>query len=88
MKIRREHSLDKDEARKRVDEIAARLNNKFKLRSEWRGDKLEIDGSGVQGCIVVSDHSVDVDLQLGFALKMFEGAIRSSIEEAMDEHLA
>ncbi|MCH7831064.1 MAG: polyhydroxyalkanoic acid system family protein [Proteobacteria bacterium] len=87
MKIKREHRLGKDEARKRVDEIAARLNSKFKLRSAWQGDDLKIDGSGVQGRIVVSDHSVDVELQLGFALKMFEGTIRSSIEEAMDDHL-
>lgn len=88
MKIRRDHSLGKDEARKRVDEIAATLSSKFNLRSAWEGDDLKFDGSGVQGRIVVADNSVDVDLTLGFALKIIEGTIRSSIEDAMDEHLA
>lgn len=88
MNIRRDHKLGKAEARKRVDEIAATLSKKFSLRSEWQGDDLKIDGSGVQGRIVVSDHCVAVELQLGFALKMLEGTIRSAIGDAMDDHLA
>jgi putative polyhydroxyalkanoate system protein len=87
MKIRKEHCLGKDEARKRVADIATSLGDKYGIRSSWSGDDLQIDGSGVKGCIVVADESVEVEVKLGFALSMMESTIRTSLEEAMDKHL-
>ncbi len=87
MRIKRDHSLGKDEARRRVDEIAASLSEKYSLRADWQGDDLKFTGSGVNGCIAVDEECVNVDVKLGFALMMLEGTIRSSIESAMDEHL-
>ncbi len=88
MKIQRDHKLGKDGVRKRVDEIADRLCAKYGLRSSWNNDCLNIDGSGVNGSIAVTDETVDVDVRLGFALSMLEGTIRTSIEDALDEHLS
>jgi putative polyhydroxyalkanoate system protein len=87
MKIRKEHCLGKDEARKRVADIAASLGDQYGIRSSWNGDDLQIDGSGVKGCIVVADESVEVEIKLGFVLSMMESTIRTSLKEAMDEHL-
>ncbi len=88
MNIKRNHSLGIAEARIRVDSIAASLTSKYGLSSAWEGDTLKFSGSGVNGRIDVADQSVDVDVKLGFALMMLEGTIRTSIEDAMDKHLA
>jgi putative polyhydroxyalkanoate system protein len=88
MKIKRDHSLGLNEARKRVESIAESLGNKYGLSSNWEGNALKITGSGVNGRIDVADQSVNVDVKLGFALMMLESTIRTSIEEAMDKHLA
>jgi putative polyhydroxyalkanoate system protein len=87
MRIQREHSLGKDEARRRVGEIAEELCSKYGLNSYWAGDEMQIKGSGINGCIAVAEQSVDVEVKLGFALSMMSSTIRTSIESALDEHL-
>ncbi len=88
MKIRREHSLGTAEARRRVDEIAADMGSRLNLSSEWRGDALQVTGSGVDGTIAVSEDAIEIQIELGFALMLMEGSIRSAIESTMDKHLA
>ena len=87
MKIRREHSLGTTEARRRVDEIAADMGNRLNLSSEWRGDDLQVKGTGVTGTISVSEDAVELRIELGFALILMESSIRAAIEQAMDKHL-
>ena len=88
MKIKKDHCLGKDEARKRVADIAESLSHKYGLSSSWNGDDLNIEGSGVKGCIAVAEESVEVEVKLGLALSMMEKTIRTSLEEAMDKHLS
>ncbi len=88
MKIRRSHNLGLEEARNRADRIAADLHQQFSLRSDWRGDALHVQGNGVSGQLVVDERSIELDVRLGFALKLMEGPIRSAIEAMMDEELA
>jgi len=88
VKIRREHGLGTDEVRNRIDGVAVEFGDRLGLTSEWQGDALKISGSGVNGNIAIGDEFVEVDVKLGFALKFMESSIRSSIEEALDKHLA
>jgi len=88
MRIKRSHTLGSEEAKRRVDMLAGDLGKQLALNAEWRGDDLKVSGTGVDGQIAVAEDSIEVDIQLGFALKLMEGTIRSAIENAMDEHLA
>lgn len=88
MKIRRNHNLSVEEARDRADRIAADLQEEFSLRSRWQGDALLVEGNGVSGQLRVDDHVVELEVRLGFALKLMEGPIRSAIEKMIDEELA
>ncbi len=88
MRVQKAHCLGKDEARKRVAYVAESLSNKYGVSSSWDGDDLKIDGSGVSGCITVAEQVVDAEVRLGFALSMMAGVIRTSLEEALDEHLS
>lgn len=88
MRIRRHHNLGLEEARKRADRIAADLQQQFSLRSNWQGDELQVKGNGVNGQLRVDETHFELDVRLGFALKLMEGPIRSAIEKVIDEELA
>ncbi len=88
MKIRRRHNLGLEEARHRADKIAADLQQQFSMRSRWQGDALLVQGTGVQGQLVVDEENLELDVKLGFALKLMEGPIRAAIEATIDEELA
>lgn len=88
MRIRRHHNLGLEEARKRADRIAADLQQQFSLRSNWQGDELQVKGNGVNGQLRVDETHFELDVSLGFALKLMEGPIRSAIEKMIDEELA
>ncbi len=88
MRICRSHNLGLEEARKRADLIAADLKQQFSLRSNWRGDALHVRGNGVTGQLKVDEQNIELDVRLGFALKLMEGPIRSAIERMIDEELA
>ena len=88
MKIKREHSLGVEEARRRVDQIADELGGKLGLTAHWEGDDLRVRGKGVSGKILVSADSVEVHVHVGLAMMMFREPIRSAIEGSIDEYIA
>jgi len=77
-----------EEARNRADRIAADLKQQLSMRSTWHGDALKISGNGVSGQLMVAEDSIELNVRLGFALKLMEGPIRSAIEATIDEELA
>ena len=87
MKIRREHTLGIDEAKRRVDKIADELAGKLRLSTRWQGDHLRVTGSGVSGRIVVEETSVEVHVHVGFTMMMFRESIRTAIEGSIDEYI-
>ena len=88
MRIRRSHNLGLEEARSRADRIAEDLQEQFSLRSSWNGDALQVQGNGVSGQLTVDEQNIELEVRLGFALKLMEGPIRSAIERMIDEELA
>ena len=87
MRIKRSHNLGIEEAKRRVDLIAADLAGRFNLRSRWEGDQLRVKGSGVDGRLLVEQSSVELRVRLGLALKLLEGPIHAEIKRSMAEHL-
>lgn len=87
MIIRRRHQLGIEEARSRATQIAGHLERQYSLTSTWQGDNLVVRGNGVNGQLAVAEESIELEVTLGFALKLMEAPIRSAIENTMDEHL-
>lgn len=87
MKVRKEHSLGKQEASNRVGAISDSICSSYGLTASWVDNELHFDGSGVSGCIHVEEHFVEVTVKLGFALSMMAGNIRKTLEDAMETHL-
>ena len=88
MRIRRRHNLGLAEARKRADRIAEDLKDQFSVSAQWQGDAMHVQGKGVSGQLLVDEHNVELQVNLGFALKLMEAPIRAFIEKTIDEELA
>ena len=87
MKIRREHTLGVEEAKRRVDQVAEELGGKLNLTSRWEGNDLRVDGRGVTGRIVVEADSVEVHVTIGLPMLMLREPIRVAIEESIDHYI-
>lgn len=87
LKIRREHTLGVEEAKRRVDQVAEELGGKLNLTSRWEGNDLRVDGRGVTGRIVVEADSVEVHVTVGLPMLMLREPIRVAIEESIDHYI-
>ena len=86
--IRHPHTLPNAKARKAVQEVAEKLDNRFGMQSRWEGDVLHFTRSGVDGHIALDDNELHVTAQLGFLLSAMKGPIEQEIRRVLDEKFA
>lgn len=86
--IRRPHQLSIAEARAVVDQVAARMHEKFGMDGRWLDDTLLFSRPGVSGSIAVGSDAVQVKAELGLMLTPLKGMIEQEIRRKLDEHFA
>jgi putative polyhydroxyalkanoate system protein len=84
--LRRRHHMDRQSARARVDEIAARMREKFGVESRWDADTLRLRHMGLDGGITVDDESVHVKARLGMLLAALKPRIEHEVREKLDAY--
>jgi putative polyhydroxyalkanoate system protein len=88
IKIRRSHAMPHDKARHAAEKMAKRLQKEFDLDYEWDGDVLVFERTGVNGELTVSSRHVEMEVKLGFLLRMMKPTIEKRINENLDEIFA
>ena len=88
IKIRRAHSMPHDKARAAAEKMAKRLQKEFDLDYEWDGDVLVFERSGVNGELTVASKHVEMEVKLGFLLKMMKPTIERHINDNLDQIFA
>ncbi|MBN8716496.1 MAG: polyhydroxyalkanoic acid system family protein [Xanthomonadales bacterium] len=83
--IRHAHALSKAQARKAVEEVARKLQERFEVDCAWQGDALHFSRSGVDGQIDVQDKALHVHAKLGFLAAMFKEPIEAEIRRVLKE---
>ncbi|MDW2981822.1 MAG: polyhydroxyalkanoic acid system family protein [Rhodanobacter sp.] len=86
--IRRPHQLPVAEARAVVDQVAARMREKFGMEGRWQDDTLLFSRPGVSGSIAVSSDAIQVRAELGLLLAPLKGVVEQEIRRKLDEHFA
>lgn len=86
--IRRPHQLSIVEARAVVDQVAARMHEKFGMDGRWQDDTLLFSRPGVSGAIAVSSDAIQVKAELGLMLAPLKGMVEQEIRRKLDEHFA
>ena len=90
--IKRSHSLGKDEARKKAEELAKSMEGELGIKWSWQGDSIKFDApsgaaKGVNGSVDVDASSVRVQIDLPFLLKAIKGTIQGKVEEKLKNAL-
>src|SRR5688572_30348123 len=93
MRIAVPHNMNREEARRRVDQRLSSLLSQFgsqaeEMEHEWRGDTLRFKGKAkglkVEGTVEVTDAAMIVDAKLPFIAMPFEGRIREAVQKEAD----
>jgi putative polyhydroxyalkanoate system protein len=84
--IRRPHQLSLPDARAVVDQVAARMREKFGMEGQWQGDSLRFSRPGVSGAITVGNDAIHVVAELGMMLAPLKGMLEQEIRRKLDEH--
>lgn len=91
--IRRSHTLDREEAKRRAEELAKGLEEKLSIRWSWDGDRIRFDApsgmaKGASGTVHVDAQEVRVEVDLPFLLRPAKGTVESKINQKLDALLA
>lgn len=90
--VRRSHSLPKEEAKKRAEDLARSMQQRFDLDWRWEGDRILFDAprgaaKGTKGSVTVGDRDVRVEIDLPFLLRMMKGTVEAKVNEKLTQLL-
>ena len=85
--IRHEHGKPPQEARSAVEQAAQKLQERFGLRAQWQGERLHLNGAGVDGAIELLPGAVRVTATLGFLLSAMKGMVEAEIRRVLTDKL-
>ncbi|MGZ3183174.1 MAG: polyhydroxyalkanoic acid system family protein [Telluria sp.] len=79
------HTLTPKQARAAAQKVADKIAEDYDMDTEWEGDVLYFERSGVEGALTLETKSVEVEIQLGFLMSAFAGTIEDKIRENIDK---
>ena len=87
--LTRLHSLPKEEARKRTEEIAQSMEKKLGIQWKWDGDIIRFQADsgaakGTKGELQVHEKEIRVMVDLPLMLRMMRKTIEEKIHEKLD----
>jgi putative polyhydroxyalkanoate system protein len=90
--ICRTHTLAKEEAKKRAEQLAKGMEVKLDLQWRWEGDHIRFEApkgpaKGTTGTVEVTDSTVRVQIDLPFMLRVLKGKVESKVNEKLSQVL-
>jgi putative polyhydroxyalkanoate system protein len=89
IELSKNHSLGKDAARKKAEELADKMKEKLGIEWAWAGDAIQFHApsgaaKGAKGKVDVTDSAIRVEVDLPFMLRPLKGMVESKIKEKLD----
>lgn len=86
--VRRSHSLSKDEAKKRAEDLARSMQQKLELDWRWEGDRIVFEAprgaaKGTKGTVEVSATEVRVQIDLPLLMRVLKGTVEAKVNEKL-----
>ena len=90
--VRRAHTLPLDEAKKRAEDLAKSMQQKFELNWHWDGDRIVFEAprgaaKGTKGTVAVTAGDVRVQIDLPFMLRMLKGTVEGKVNDKLSQLL-
>ncbi|MHA6558552.1 polyhydroxyalkanoic acid system family protein [Pseudomonas alliivorans] len=86
--VERPHSLGREQAREKAEQLVVKLADRYGLAHEWVGDTVKLEGKGAKGKVEVEDELIRINIDLNFILSTMSGSIKSEVERVLDKALA
>jgi putative polyhydroxyalkanoate system protein len=87
--IEQSHSLPLDEVKKRLQQLADRLAEKYGIEANWVSDtEAQVKRTGVSGKITCGNSKVTVFLDLAFVLSPVKDKVESRVRHELTSCLA
>lgn len=89
IEMERRHTLSKDEARKKAEDLADKMKEKIGIEWAWHSDTIKFEAKsgaakGAKGKVDVTDNLIRVEVDLPFLLRPLKGMVESKIKEKLD----
>lgn len=89
IEMERRHSLGREAARKKAEELADRMKEKIGIEWAWAGDSIKFEArsgaaKGAKGKVDVSDTVIRVEVDLPLMLRPLKGMVEGKIKEKLD----
>jgi putative polyhydroxyalkanoate system protein len=86
--ITRNHALSIDDAKKKAEELAKGMEQRFGVQWKWEGNTIHFDATsgaakGTKGEVSVSEKNVRVAIDLPFMLRVMKGTIEEKVNEKL-----
>jgi putative polyhydroxyalkanoate system protein len=86
--IKRPHSVGKDVAKQKAEQLARDMEGQLGIRWSWEGDKIKFDApsgaaKGASGTVSVDDSNVRVEIDLPFLLRAVKGTIEGKVNDKL-----
>ena len=85
--LKLKHNLECEEAKRRIQKKIDKSAGDFKLRMCWDNNVCHLSGPAT-GNIRIGENTVEVELKLGLAAKMFRSTIESKLEHSLKNILS
>ena len=90
--VSRNHSLSKDEAKKRAEDLAKSMQQKLDLDWRWDGDRIVFEAprgaaKGTKGSVEVTESNVRVQIDLPFMMRVLKGTVEAKVNEKLAQLL-
>ncbi|NMB73677.1 MAG: hypothetical protein GYA21_00950 [Myxococcales bacterium] len=86
--MQKTHSLTTDQAREKVNQLAASLKDKYGLSGSWAGNRYEFKRTGVTGFVKLEEKKVSVEVDLSFVLSPLKGKVEEAVRQKLDQEFA
>lgn len=88
--LSKSHTLSIDDAKKKAEDLAKGMADKFGISWKWDGNVIRFDApsgaaKGTKGEVAVTEKDVRVQIDLPFMLKMLKGTIEGKVKEKLDQ---
>jgi putative polyhydroxyalkanoate system protein len=86
--VRRDHAVERDVLRGRLEELVGGLVQKYRLEARWTGDTCSLSGAGLKEAVLrMGGADVSLDITLGLMGKMLKPTIQKEIDKKLDRIL-
>ncbi len=77
--ITHNHTLGKDTAKQKAEQVLTNLGSQYGIKGTWSGDVFNIN-KPVEGKFTVTDTAVRVEITLGFMMRAIKGKIEEEVK--------